>query len=63
MRLRTDERPTPAPAGAILFKFRDSIANWDAVKAGGHLQGWDDATPVYLWSGVILDFDRRVRIV
>ena len=51
------------PAGDILIRFRDSITNWAAVKEGGHLEGWDDATPTYLWSGVILDFDLRVREV
>lgn len=47
----------------ILVKFRDSIKNWAVVKAGGNLQGWDDATPAYLWSGVVLDFELRVREV
>lgn len=62
--------PTPPPpacptssAGDILVRFRDSIPNWAAVKAEGHLEGWDDATPTYLWSGVILDFQQRVRIM
>lgn len=53
----------PPPTGDILFRFRDSIPNWAAVKAEGHLQGWDDATPTYLWSGVILDFHQRVRVM
>lgn len=52
-----------ARAGDILVKFRDSIKNWAVVKAGGNLQGWDDATPAYLWSGVVLDFELRVREV
>lgn len=57
-------RPVPRPpAGDILVRFRDSIPNWAAVKAEGHLEGWDDATPTYLWSGVILDFQQRVRIM
>ncbi|PRW61077.1 leucine-rich repeat receptor kinase EMS1 [Chlorella sorokiniana] len=47
----------------ILVRFRDSISNWAAVKAEGHLEGWDDATPTYLWSGVILDFHQRVRVI
>ena len=51
------------PAGDILIRFRDSITNWAAVKEGGNLEGWDDSTPTYLWSGVILDFDLRVREV
>ena len=56
-------RPSPlAFADAILIRFRDSIANWQAVKqTQGSLEGWDDATPTYLWYGVILDFDLRVR--
>ncbi len=53
----------PPPAGDILVRFRDSIPNWAAVKAEGHLEGWDDATPTYLWSGVILDFHQRVRVM
>ena len=49
-------------ADAILLRFRDSIANWQAVKqTQGSLEGWDDSTPTYLWYGVILDFDLRVR--
>ena len=51
------------PADDILIRFRDSITNWAAVKEGGRLEGWDDATPTSLWSGVILDFDLRVREV
>lgn len=52
-----------ACAGKILVKFRDSITNWDAVKQGGNLEGWDDTLPTYLWTGVVLDFDLRVREV
>jgi hypothetical protein len=45
----------------ILVRFRDSIINWPAVKAGGNLKGWDDSLPHYLWSGVVLDFGLRIR--
>lgn len=55
--------PHPPCTGAILVKFRDSISNWDVVRQSGHLQGWDDATPTFLWTGVILDFDMRVRVL
>lgn len=60
-----DPLPPPLlpPAGAILVRFRDSIPNWAAVKAEGHLEGWDEETPTYLWSGIILDFDQRVRVM
>ena len=58
----TPTRVSPsAPAGEILVRFRDSIKNWDAMKTGGNLEGWDDATPTYLWHGVVLNFDLRVR--
>ena len=50
-------------AGDILIRFRDSITNWEALKANGNIDGWDDSTPTYLWSGVVLDFDLRVREV
>lgn len=53
--------PSPPPAGEILVQFRDSIANWAAVVEGQRLQGWDDETPAFLWQGVIMDFDLRVR--
>lgn len=53
--------PIPDPAGAVLIRFRDSITNWDTVKKGGHMQGWDDSLPTFLWTGVVLDFDLRVR--
>lgn len=49
------------PAGDILVRFRDSLTNWEAIKKSGHWQGWDDETPTFLWSGVVLDFDQRVR--
>lgn len=52
--------PSP-PAVEILVRFRDSITNWAQVKAEGHLEGWDDSLPAYLWTGVVLDFDLRLR--
>lgn len=51
----------PPPAVEILVAFRDSIANWESVKEGQRLQGWDDDTPAFLWQGVVMDFDLRVR--
>lgn len=59
--------PSSAWAGSpeedleILVRFRDSITNWAQVKAEGHLEGWDDSLPAYLWTGVVLDFDLRLR--
>lgn len=60
-RLRDAGPQMPPPAGEILVRFRDGITNWAQVKAAGHLEGWDDTIPAYLWTGVVLDFDLRVR--
>jgi hypothetical protein len=49
------------PTGEILDAFRGSVTNWAAVKAAGNLEGWDDTVPAYLWTGVVLDFNLRVR--
>jgi len=53
----------PRLAGDVLVRFRDSIVNWAEMKKEGHIEGWDDETPTYLWTGVVLDFDLRVREV
>ncbi|KAL4424052.1 hypothetical protein ABPG75_001353 [Micractinium tetrahymenae] len=57
----SSEAGSPEKDREILVRFRDSIANWAQVKAGGNLEGWDDSLPAYLWTGVVLDFDLRVR--
>jgi hypothetical protein len=44
----------------VLQRFKDNIPNGDAVREAGKLDGWDEDTPVYLWSGVTFDIDMRL---
>jgi hypothetical protein len=47
-------------AGDILLQLRDSIDNWPLFQNSSDLKGWDNASPVCNWSGVICSSDNRV---
>ena len=56
----TPPHTPPPPAGSVLLRFKASIPNWDAVAEAIRLDGWDEDTPVFLWSGVTFDLSMRL---
>lgn len=43
----------PRPAVAALLAQRRAISNWDAFAAANTINGWDAATPVCSWTGIV----------